>query len=351
MLMEKLEVINVRGGSSSNFTLTSAQKGVELELEQVESMYKMYPATIPFLKLLCTLIHTPKRIALKDRVADSEPINTIPESLGQPYRHPGIEPFIKFIVDNVFAKISIREYLRPSDRWRTNDLCLCFIERSLASYDLESLISSVETQQLRGELFVPLLVHPGYDIMKRILTNSPLQASLLSYVVDGVEGFDRGYPDEEPYFQSTIVRVLRIIARVLEIQDIFIDILIPLLSEFDSAPIVGTVHSRSYFTKFDRTLSFTSRLAPAIAAYVTFPAHPEVVLLSIQIMSALAASNAFPNLMTLIEQSNDSEHILTDFRNVVDIQSMEDLAKMEIAAENSTGAGAPDHDGTSEPLE
>jgi nuclear pore complex protein Nup205 len=135
-LMERLEVINVRSGSS----LLPSVKGVEVELDEVEAVHRLYPATIPFLKLLSTLIHTPKRVRVKGRGANIEPINTTPEALGQPYRLPGIGPFISFVIDNVFSKIPNREYLRPSDRWQTNDLCLCFIERSLASYDLESLI-------------------------------------------------------------------------------------------------------------------------------------------------------------------------------------------------------------------
>jgi hypothetical protein len=49
---------------------------VEVELEEVERVHKFYPATVPFLKLLSTLIHTPKRIPLKDRVVDDEPANT-----------------------------------------------------------------------------------------------------------------------------------------------------------------------------------------------------------------------------------------------------------------------------------
>jgi len=346
-LMERLEVINVRGSSS----LLPSVKGVEVELEEVEASHKLYPATIPFLKLLSTLIHTPKRIQSKGRVTDVEPINTTPESLGQPYRLPGIGPFISFVIDNVFSKIPNREYLRPSDRWQTNDLCLCFIERCLASYDLESLLSSEDDLQLRKELIGPLLVHPGYDVMKRLLTNSPLQASILSYLVEGVEGFDKEFADEEPYFRSTIIRVLRIVLRVLEIQDIFIDVLIPLLSGFDSAPIIGPVHSGSYFTKFDRALSFGPQYVPAVAAYVAFPGHPELVLLTVKILALLSTSTAFTSLTTLIERSGDSERILNGFRLIMESESLDNVVVSETIAEQTTGAGAPDREDGFEPLE
>jgi nuclear pore complex protein Nup205 len=67
-----------------------------MELDEVEAVYKLYPATIPFLNLLATLLHTPKRLSPRSLLADAEPLNTIPESLGQPYRLPGIGPYVSF---------------------------------------------------------------------------------------------------------------------------------------------------------------------------------------------------------------------------------------------------------------
>jgi nuclear pore complex protein Nup205 len=352
-LMERLEVINVRGtsGFGTGSSLLPSVKGVEVELEEVEAAYRMYPATIPFLKLLSTLIHTPKRVPFKDRVAEAEPIHTMPEGLGQPYRLPGIRPFISFVVDNVFSNISNREYLCPSDRWHTNDLCLCFIERVLASYDLESLMASIDDMQFKGEFIIPLLVHPGYDIMTRMLTNSPLRTSILSYIIGGLEGFEKELAEEEPYFRNTIIRVLRIVHRVLEIQDIFLDVIVPLQSEFDCASIIGTAHSRSDFTRLDQALSFGPRYFPAIAAYVAYPAHPELVLLSIKVVTALSSSHAFANLTALIERSDDSERILSGYKQIVGAETMEDVTVAEAIADQTTGAGAPDTSGTPESLE
>ncbi|KAJ7682921.1 nucleoporin Nup186/Nup192/Nup205 [Mycena rosella] len=347
-LMERLEVINVRVGPAGGLNLPSV-KGVEMELDEIEAPHRMYPATIPFLRLLSTLIHTPKRIALKDRVVDSGIINTIPESLGQPYRLPGIGPFITFVIDNVFANIPNREYLRASDRWQTNDLCLCFIERALASFDLESLVRASDDSQLKGESIVALLVHPGYEIVQRLLTTSPLQSSILTYIVEGLTGFEQGLVEEEPYFGSTIVRVLRITLRVLEIQDIFLDVLLPLLHEFDSAPLIGTVHPRSYFTKFDQALSYGAQFAPALAAYVAFPGHPELILLSVKILSILSSSSAFSSLYSLVERSDESDRIMAGFIRILNSESGIDVLLAETVAEQSTGAGAADGNGDTDP--
>ncbi|KAF8918329.1 nucleoporin Nup186/Nup192/Nup205 [Mucidula mucida] len=343
-LMERYEVINVRPPSQSGFggNLMNV-KGLEVELE-IESTHGVYPATIPFLQLLCTLIHTVKRVSLRERITDPGTLSTIPENLGQPYRLPGIGPFVAFVVDNVFAKIPAREYARPSDRWQMNDLCLCFIERSLASFDVESILASAEAGPLKAESLVSLLAHPGYDIMKMLLAATPLHQSITSYIVEGVDAFERGFADEEPFFASTIVRALRIVQRALEIQDLFLDVLIPVLFDFEGASSVGVVHPRSYFTRFDQSLSFGPHYVPAIASYVAYPAHPELVLLSVKIMSALSMSVALSSMAVLIQRSENSKRIMAGYIHILQSESVEDVLSAETVAEQSTGAGAPDVD-------
>lgn len=354
MLMERVEVINVRasvsGLSVGAGTVLPPVKGVEVELDEVEAVYKLYPATIPFLNLLATLLHTPKRLSPRSLLADAEPLNTVPESLGQPYRLPGIGPYVSFVVDNVFAGLPRREYARHSERWRMNDLCLKFVERALAGWEIENLVRGSEDGSLKRETVIPLLIHPGFEVLTRLLTNSPLQSTILSYIVDGIEGFERELPSEEPYFLLTIIRVLRIIHRVLEIQDVFLDVLVPILAEFDSAPFVGSVHSRSFYTRFDQALTYGTKYIPAIAAYVVYPAYPELVLLAVKIISQLSSSTSMTSLLTLIERSPDSERILIGFRQLLDVESLEDVDATETIAEQVTGAGAADRE-TQEPLD
>lgn len=341
-LFERLEVINVKG--------TGVAKGIEVELEQIEAVHRLYPSTIPFLKLLSTLLHTPKRLAEKDRAEGIVPLSTIPDNLGQPHRLPGVAPYTAFVVDNIFANIPNREYAVPSDRWRINDLSLCYVERALAGFNLESLISPVEDGSIRGEALVPLLIHPGFDIMTRLLSSSQLLQSLLAYLVDGLDGFEKGLAEDEPYFRNTIVRVMRIVLRVLESQDIFLDVLLPLLAEFDSAVYVGTVHHRSYFTKLDQALSFSPQYAPALAQYMEYRNNAELVLLSVRIITTLSTSPYFNNIVALIERNANSERILSAFVETLNIDNFEDIFDAEIHAEISTGAGAGDVDDDPDPL-
>lgn len=341
-LMERLEVINVRVSPGTTGATLSSVKGIEMELEEIEAVHKLYPETIPFLKLLSTLIHTPKSIPARERLVEPAPLNTIPESLGQPYRTPGIAPYVSFVIDNVFSRISQREYLRPTDRWRMNDLCLCFVERCLASFDLEALVSSADDLSAKGELFMQLAVHPGHEIMRRMLTHTQLQHNIFSYIVEGLDGFDNGLPEEEPFFRHTITRVLRIVYRVLEIQDIFLDVFVPLVSSVEDASIFGPVHPVSYYIRLDQALTFTPEHVPAIAAYVAYPAYPELTLLSVKILTALSTPTTVSQLAVIIERSGDSIRILDGYRNILDTDSPIDVEEAEAVAEERTGAGAPD---------
>ncbi|KAF8425369.1 nucleoporin Nup186/Nup192/Nup205 [Boletus edulis BED1] len=289
-LMERVEVINVRAPVSGRAVGTGA-----VLLAPVN--------TIPFLNLLATLLHMPKRLSPRSLLADAEPLNTIPESLGQPYRLPGIGPYVSFMVDN-------------------------FVERALAGWEIENLVQASEDGLLRRETVILLLIHPGFEVLARLLTNSPLQSTILSYIVNGIEGFEHELPSEEPYFLLTIIRVLCIIHRVLEIHDLFLDILVPILSEFDSTPFVGTVHSMSFYTRFDQALTYGTKYIPAIATYVIYPAYPELVL-AVRIISQLSCSTSVMSLLILIERSPDSERILSSFRQLLDIDSLDDVDMAE----------------------
>lgn len=339
-LMERFEVINVRQGASGSVSLATT-KGVEVELEQVEAVHRLYPETIPFLKLLSTLLHTPKQTTLHERASGIEPLNTIPDNLGQPYRLPGIAPFTSFVIDNVFANIPNRDYAKPSDRWKINDLCLNFIEKSLAGFNLESLVSSPDQANIKMETLNSLLVHPGYDVMKRLLTTTPLQSTIVTYIDEGLSAFEKGFADEEPFFLFTIIRVLRIITRVLEIQDIFLDVFIPLLSESDFSPITGKVHSKSFFTRFDQILSFGPKYIPAIATYMAYPAYPELIFLSVNLLRKLSLTISPTTLVTLIQRSPDSERILAGFLQIMKSDASENVTEAEEHVNQVTGAGSP----------
>ncbi|VDB86731.1 unnamed protein product [Peniophora sp. CBMAI 1063] len=346
-MLERLEVVNVRGGGSM------IKKGVQSALELVEEPNGAYPQTVPFITLLAALIHTPKQRPLRALIAeDAAEANSIPDGLGTPYRVGGLGPYVAFVVEEVFLRIPGREYKDPRERWRMNDACLCFVENALAALDLGALVLAADGGLARPEMIPPLLSHPGCDILQRLLTRSPLLANLLSYAVDGVDGFDRALDRAEPLFGRTIARVLRILVRALELQQAFLDVLIPLAHALPPSPLTSTVHPRNHYTPLDSALGFSAPLAPAIAAYVAHaPRHPETALLALRMLGVLSASTVFPgrNLAVLVERSVESERVVEGFRSLLRVEARVKPEEAMEVAERYAGAGAPDaEDGDAE---
>lgn len=340
-LLERLEVVNVRGGGPI------IKKGVQSALELVEEPNGVYPQTIPFILLLASLIHTPKQRPLRAVIADVDGSEgqTIPDGLGNGYRVAGLGPYVGFVVEEVFLRIPGREYKDARERWRMNDACLSFIENCLAAFDLSALVAAADAGTARPEMIPPLLSHPGCDVLQRLLTRSNLLANILSYAVDGVDGFDRGLDRAEVLFARTIERVLRILVRALELQTAFLDVLIPLAHALPPSPLSATVQPRNHYTPLDAALGFSAPLAPAIAAYVAHaPAHPEAALLALRILNALSRSAVFParNLATMVERSVESERVVSGFRRLLEVDARVAPESAVEVAERYAGAGAPD---------
>ncbi|KIY63736.1 hypothetical protein CYLTODRAFT_493667 [Cylindrobasidium torrendii FP15055 ss-10] len=335
-LLERHEVINVRPSMGM-----MAVKGVEVELEEVEAVHAVYPATIPFLELLATLLHTTKR---SGKYGDPLGVSTIPETLGQPYRLPGIVPYTRFVVDNVFLRISQREYVKMEERWRMNDGALKFIERALGSYALEGLVAA--GGEVQGDILEAMMLHPGYTIMQRLLTpNDIFQQQLVAYIQGGCEGFAKGVAKDQPLFGSTMTRVLRVIERVLEIQDVFLDVLVPLLASHDRARSVGEVKRRSDYSHFYDILKYNSATIPALATYASIRSHPEAALLSVRIMARLSSMSG---VASLIRKHDAAPLVMQAYVSILQSEANEDPIVAETLAEQETGAGAPDPDPTLE---
>ena len=143
-----------------------------------------------------------------------------------------------------------------------------------------------------------LLVHPGFKVLTSLLTSSPLQSIILSYMVGGIKGFKHHLLSEKPYFLWLIILVLCIIYQVLKIQNMS-------LAMFNSAPLVENVHSGSFYTWFNQVVIYRIKCISVIAMYIIYPSCLELVLLTVKMISSLLA---------LTKCSTNSKHILSGFR-------------------------------------
>ena len=346
--LERAELINLRTGGGI------ATRGIENELEGVETPAQRYPATIPFLRLLGTLMHTPKSLQPQQMLVEYEPLDTIPEGLGQPARLGGIGPYTRFVVDTVLLRAKHREFVDPSDKWKMVEGALSFVERCLASYNLRSLLTINEEAMSRNpDVLRSFQVHPGFELLVQLLTDSPLRSEIVDYISQGVDAL-ANKAIKSSYFERVLLRVLRIVHWVLEVQDLFIEMLLPLLAQFeDSASDLNFLASS--IVSFDQLLNWSPHLIIKIALCTSRTKLEESKLLAIKIITLLSESPIFTTvaqvtptdkrrlnrLATIFEQDEESDVIFDSFMVLLYQDSIEDTRASSELVEMSTGAGAP----------
>ncbi|MCO5590252.1 hypothetical protein L7F22_044221 [Adiantum nelumboides] len=299
LLEENLNVTHMHGRSSNKPTLSAALH----DLQAIEVSARHYPVTTSLVNLLKSLIHTPERLdqkSVKALVGTSSPLfHGLALNLGQGQRSPGLEPYVDFVVETVFLQAGSREYSDQSERWRVTASCLDFVERCLMSYDLDILINDPSTETITN-----LILHPGFGVMRRVLTNTKLLHEILSIINPnaGVLGAPSGFEIVNTnqantlFYASCVRHCLRIIQRVLQTQDIFLHGLLSSISDaggqLASVDVAARVGLLSSYTPLDALLLQFHQSVVQMALYINCT-RDDIALLAIRILSGLAASNAF----------------------------------------------------------
>ncbi|KZT39178.1 hypothetical protein SISSUDRAFT_665994 [Sistotremastrum suecicum HHB10207 ss-3] len=354
------------GGIGGIGGAVQVKSGVSFELDDVEVPGKRYPSTYGFITLLNSLIHTPKSIPLSKRLLSYEPTHTVPDNLGAPRRPPGIGPYVKFVIHKVLLPTlnerNPREYADTAEKWMMIDECLCFLENCLASYPLDELLHLAETDMT---IIRKVVAHPGFEVLHQLLTDSPLVNALLNYLHQGASFLESSSSSSNgaspsPEFEKTMLRVLRITHRTLEIQSIFIEVLTPLLSDIDTStllpPSSGPFISSS-ITGLDQRLVWSPDCVISIGLCITYGSEEELVLMGIRTLAILSASPSWTamdqvnivgsrrhvnRLAVALERNADSQLILNAFVRMLNEDVIGFVSEPDVQA--TTGAGAPIED-------
>ncbi|KAG8686247.1 hypothetical protein FRC11_009280 [Ceratobasidium sp. 423] len=163
----------------------SVQEG-ERFLNLKKAPARMYPATLSFLHLLNALVPFP------------------PDNLGSGHRIVGTGPYVKFVLDDVLLKVDTREYADPGESRKAMDAALEFVQASLEGFDLSAMC----------------IDKLGTDVLLRVLVDSGIKDVLLGIVA-------QAEANQDSFYVSSLVRTLRILARTLEIKDLFIEVTVP----------------------------------------------------------------------------------------------------------------------------
>jgi nuclear pore complex protein Nup205 len=355
LMLEQVQVLDTQSVSVG----VGSTHGIKYELTEVEIGSKVYPCTSAFLRLIDSLIHTPKDFSPKQVLFGAQGGQTIPDGLGAPLRSLPLAPYISFVVDDVLF-LGEEMFNNVGDRWLLKDLCLQFVEKALASYDLESLPAALQALSTQGPQSIrPWVLHPGFDVMSRLLSDTPLRAIISDFLAEGPVKLEKN-TIKTSFFTKCMRRVIRIVYRILDIQSFFLDMLVPAIQAFDFSSVISNF-SPGQLNAFDRHLLFNHILVERIALLVALD-YPEMQLFAIRVLGLLALSPHFTvmdqqasrmarrlnRLALIVQNSDDSLRINDGFASLLSADSVESSEVEGI--ELRIGAGAPESDEGSEEI-
>lgn len=182
-------------------TISSYQpRGVQTELEEIESKKDEYPLTRAMLELLDVLTNFP-----------------ILRLSGMGQRNPGFDQYLRFIINTVFLKFHTRSYKNPGEKWEVSEACLKIFLKLIKQYEpaVEDFTGcKVELQS--GEV---TMVNSGYYIMTQLHSKSELLHVILYILDKGCTNFDTYelFPGKKNLENSTLY-CLEILERGLNTQ-------------------------------------------------------------------------------------------------------------------------------------
>ncbi|KOC62474.1 Nuclear pore complex protein Nup205 [Habropoda laboriosa] len=184
-------------------TISSYQpRGVQTELEEIESKKDEYPLTRAMLELLDVLTDFP-----------------IPRLLGMGQRNPGFDPYLHFIINTVFLKFHTRSYKNSAEKWEVAEACLKIFSKLIKQYEPAAEdFTGCKVELQSGETTV-VNSAPGYHIMTQLHSKSELLHVIL-YVLDkGCSSFDSYEPfPGKNNLESSTLYCLEILERGLKTQ-------------------------------------------------------------------------------------------------------------------------------------
>ncbi|PSN57903.1 hypothetical protein C0J52_00218 [Blattella germanica] len=143
-------------------------RGIQTELEEIESRNEEFPLTRALLYLLDVLTDVP-----------------VPRLLGVGTRTPGFDPYLNFVINSVFIRFSNRSYKNPDEKWAVAKSCLKLMAKFLVQYEPRAEDFTGNRVELQGGGMAQVNPHPGYHIMVYLNTKSELLRLVLFLVDEG----------------------------------------------------------------------------------------------------------------------------------------------------------------------
>ncbi|CCU98867.1 unnamed protein product [Malassezia sympodialis ATCC 42132] len=247
------------------------------ELEHVEAVHGRYPGTRRLVELLTAVLPYATPAAQADAlVAHVQGHGALPPA--HAFTATGAAPYVAFVIEQVLLAAPRRLYAQPAERWALSAACIEFLDRCLAAFSLAPL----DTKEA-------LAKHPGFDILRRLLSGSALLQELLVFVHPdpSLAGFEVVNQDraQTPEFARAVRGVLRILLRVLDVQPLLLHTLLPAWSD-------AVVGDRAQLVPLEVHLLHAHQVVVQLALYVNC-IDADMAWLSVRLVSALARTSTF----------------------------------------------------------
>ncbi|KAI9255327.1 nucleoporin Nup186/Nup192/Nup205 [Sporodiniella umbellata] len=276
---------------------TSNQPSSLLQEIQIEQKRQVYTETLAIVNLIGTAIHFPsKRQNLHTGFKDSPfyiPIGTYTNG-----DLAGVSPSISLVMDTIFTGLGSDKSDYTKAQWDVTEACLTVMENSIGSFidtvEKTNLKAGINgTQQSVEVALVGYLMHPGFQIVVRILSGGRIVNELFNIIRHCSK--NNSNTSTLPHLRKCLIKTLRILLNVLELQPTLSNILIPCIaenskqrttSEFRLANIsFPPVPSIAHLGQF---MLVHSSILVQISLLVNYQETEEVCLLSTKILQHLS---------------------------------------------------------------
>lgn len=282
-----------------------------------------YDESIAFVRLLHSLVEPyPENEGLNDTLP-------FPESLGSSRRMPGIENYIDFVMQYVFAERS-QEVLDPLQRNVMRWTCLRFIATCLSTFN-ENLVvfankSSIPVDAVidSSSLAVYVALHPFTRIMEWLFNDKVIKALFAASHHD-VNEVDAS-PSDSPLVQSLMLSI-EIMDMVMKLQATYLDIVKPVLKQqpsFQHSPV-----SNLSLTSFEDAVLNNLQIIVDLGLYCG-TGHEALTIASLQLLEKMASSRKLAvspagfgqrsgrsKIVGILEKDNEAERIGRSLSNLM----------------------------------
>ena len=267
-----------------------------VELEQTEAAHFRYPASTELVRFLTAVLPSSTAAGRAEAlVAAAGGGAALPAAAVAPAAAPGAgsAPFVAYVVDDVLLKAPQRLYAHAAERWAVSAACLDFVEHCLADFPLAALL---EDGALDHAALAALVRHPGFVLVQRVLSGSPLLHELFFFLHPDPNsaGFEAVNEDraQTPAYAHAVQQALQIVLHVFRVQHVFLHVLLPALADAGGALARAAGAGAAACVPLDVHLLHAHAVVVQLALYANCT-HEAIAYLGVRALAAVARSATF----------------------------------------------------------